>query len=73
MLKLRGAEAVKASRLLDLVPMPPANPSASWLMMQGVQIGWRAATRDKRIYEMVRSSVAWTFRPEYDVAIQESR
>ena len=64
-------EALRTSRLLDLVPKPPATPPGpTWLLLAAVQAAWRSRIRGNRLYDAAVKTIAWKFRGEYDVLRQ---
>jgi hypothetical protein len=56
------------SRLMDLIPRPPSNPSLFWLLRQVAGPIWRSIRRNGRIYVACRNTVARNFRSAYEVA-----
>lgn len=63
------SEANSASENLDFVPRPPGfPPTVTWLVGQAVQIAYRKAKRDGKIYEIVRIRVKSVLRSEYELA-----
>ena len=65
-------EAVKGSKLMDLVPRPAGiKPGLGWLVSQAVQLFWRNVGK-QRIYVSVRDVVAGRYRAAFIVACAEA-
>jgi hypothetical protein len=60
-------ETIEGSKAMDFVPRPSGGrPGLVWLLLQAVQIFWRA--HRQRLYETVRVQVARAHRSEYEMA-----
>lgn len=62
------AKTLEGSRMMHLVPRPPAGvPGIAWLASQGVQ-AWFRSQRDNRVYAIVKQTVAAGYRSSYQIA-----